>query len=78
MPEPSEGPQIQNINLGDRIEVTFVEPRNIHLPAGMEITTVVIDPTVVRDELADLIDSAISLIDAYMERRRNPAPSIRG
>lgn len=73
----AEEPKIQSVMFGDRLEVTYIEPRNIDSVAGMEVTTLVINPDVVAEEYADLRDSVLSLIDRYLEVRRNPAATIR-
>lgn len=76
MPELAHGVQVHSITFGDRIEISYIEESDVS-PAGMMVKTIVVNAEVVRPEVDDLVDSALTLVDAFLEAHRNPPATIR-
>lgn len=70
-----QGVQIQTIVFADgRVEITYVEDRDISEWGMMGRTAVIHINEDTEAELADLVDSATTLLDHWLGLRRNPSP----
>lgn len=68
---------IQSVAIGDRIEITYIEARDVYPDGGLQARTVVIPPRAVDELLIEEMREGIqAVLDAYLIRQRNPEERI--
>ncbi len=79
MPEMNRPPRIDSIQFGDHaVVISYMSPENVYPDGGSLAETMVIPLAGIEDEVNELLDDALTILDAYLTHRRGPAKTIRG